>query len=33
MVWIAMEAIGKFQSTEKIFKIKILTIRTTLTAR
>ena len=33
MVWIAMEAIGKFQSTEKIFKIKILIIRTTLTAR
>ena len=33
MLWIAMEAIGKFQNIEKFHKTKILIILTTLTAR
>jgi len=33
MLWIAMEAIGKFQNIEKFLKTKILIILTTLTAR
>ena len=33
MLWIAMEAIGKFQNTERFHKTKILIILTTLTAR
>ena len=33
MLWIDMEAIGKFQNTERLHKTKILIILTTLTAR
>jgi len=33
MLWIAMEAIGKFQNIKKFLKTKILIILTTLTAR